>query len=200
MYSTITRSAKRSKSAAEVLALRQLVAGPVERQQRHGHALAVVVQAALLHERQQAVEDGRVGLADLVEEGDLGLGQPAGGQAPILVRLEALDGDRPEQLVGDAEARQQVDEGGQAAAAAAIRRASVAIRSLLAAPGGPSRRQCWRASSATRMARTAPARSMNSAFSCPSSAWRPGSSGASAAASAAASDVGGAPLRRRRDR
>ena len=68
VYSTITRSAKRSHSAAEILALRQLVAGPVEREQRHGHALAVVVQAALLHERQQAVEDGRVGLADLVEE------------------------------------------------------------------------------------------------------------------------------------
>ncbi len=55
----------------ELLALGQLVGGGHRRQQRHAHARAAVVKHALVDEREQRVEDGAVGLEDLVNEGHL---------------------------------------------------------------------------------------------------------------------------------
>ena len=61
-------------------------------------AVAVVVDA-LVEEAQQGVEDRRAGLEDLVEEGAVGLGQLAGGDAAVAVLLQAGDADRAEQLL-----------------------------------------------------------------------------------------------------
>ena len=44
-------------------------------QERHTQALVAIVKEALVQQRQQSIQDGRVGLEDLVDERHLGCGQ-----------------------------------------------------------------------------------------------------------------------------
>ena len=96
---------------------RHLVAGADDADQRHRQAHAAVVELAFVEQRQQRVQDRRVGLEHLVEEGDARGGQVAVGQALVAVVLERLQRQRPEQFFGRRKARQQalevarVDEG-----------------------------------------------------------------------------------------
>jgi hypothetical protein len=79
-------------------------------QERHVDHGAAVVELPLVEEREQRVEDGAVRLEDLVEEDDLGLGHHALGAAAVGALAEGGDVDRPEELVGLGEAREQVLE------------------------------------------------------------------------------------------
>ena len=72
----------------QLVVLRQLVAGAEEGDERHLGHLAPVVEAALVDQREDGIEDGGVGLEDLIEEGDVRFRQLAGGDAAILVILQ----------------------------------------------------------------------------------------------------------------
>ncbi len=85
-----------------------LVAGGEHRDQGDPNGVGAVGEAARVEQGEQAVEDRPVGLEDLVEERDLGLGQHALDPPPILAGPKGLDVDRPEDLVGLGEAGQQV--------------------------------------------------------------------------------------------
>jgi len=84
---------------------------------RHRAARGAVVEEPLVEQREQRVEDGRVGLEDLVDEEQLGLRSVAGGGAPVLVALERGERERPEELLWRREARQRALEVGEAAQA-----------------------------------------------------------------------------------
>jgi hypothetical protein len=62
---------------------------------------------ALVEHGEERVEDGRVGLEDLVEERDLGLGQLARGHALVAALLQRRQAHRPEDLLGRGELGQQ---------------------------------------------------------------------------------------------
>ena len=94
---------------------RHLVAGADHADQRRAHARAAVVELALVEQREQRVEDRRVGLEHLVEEGDAGGGQVAVDQALVAVVLQRLQRQRAEQLLGRGEAREQPLEVARAA-------------------------------------------------------------------------------------
>ena len=57
----------------QLLALGQLVAGAEQRHQRALDGRAVVVEDALVHQGEQRVQDGAVGLEDFVDERELRL-------------------------------------------------------------------------------------------------------------------------------
>ena len=87
----------------ELLGLGQLVGRGDEREQRHLQARVAVVKEPLVEQRQQRIEDGRIRLEDLVDEGDLGGREVAVRLADVLVVLEAAHGERAEELLGDGE-------------------------------------------------------------------------------------------------
>ena len=115
-----------------------LVRGAEARQERARDDGAAARVAALVQEREQRVQDGRVALEDLVEEDDLGVRQhPL--DAPLVAPLaERGDVDRAEDLVRLGEAREEVLE----VAARRCRRANVRTSALFAVPGGPTRTAC----------------------------------------------------------
>jgi hypothetical protein len=89
---------------------RQLVAGRHHADERRALAAAAVVELALVQQRQQRVEDRRVGLEHLVEEGDAGGRQEAFGQAFVAVGFQRLQRQGAEQFLGRGETRQQALE------------------------------------------------------------------------------------------
>ena len=91
----------------ELVVLRQLVGGREQRQQRDVGHLAAVVEASLVDERQDGVQDRRARLEDLIQERDVGLRQLVGREPAVVVLLERLQADRAEQLLRRREARQQ---------------------------------------------------------------------------------------------
>jgi hypothetical protein len=68
--------------------------------QRRAQAAGAVVELAFVQQRQQRIEDGRVGLEHLVEEGDARGGQVAVDQALVAVVFQRLQRQRAEQLLG----------------------------------------------------------------------------------------------------
>ncbi len=78
----------------------KLVRRAEHRDERHGDALAAVVENSFVDNRQQRVEDRRVGLEDFVEERDVRLGQFVRGDAPVIVFFESLQADRAENFFG----------------------------------------------------------------------------------------------------
>jgi hypothetical protein len=107
--------------------VRRFVAGADGADQRRAQAARAVVELAFVEQRQQRVEDRRVGLEHLVEEGDARGGQVAVDQALVAVVLERLQRQRPEQFFRRGEARQQPLE-----VARAVERA---VQSAVRAPG-----------------------------------------------------------------
>ena len=63
--------------------------GPHQAEKGHAQPLVAVVEQALVEERQQRVQDGRVRLEDLVNEGHLAGGQIAINLPDILIVLQA---------------------------------------------------------------------------------------------------------------
>jgi hypothetical protein len=115
---------------------------------------AAVVELALVEQRQQGVEDGRVGLEHLVQESHLRRGQEAVGETFVAVVLQRPERQRAEQLLRHGKARQQPLEIARAGKHAVQRRAS----SLLAVPGGPISSTCSPASAPSSSTRTAASR------------------------------------------
>ena len=66
--------------------------------------------AAGIEQREQAVQNGAVGLEDLVEEDNLGLWQHSLDPPAVYTRAKRLDVHRTEDLVGFGEACEQVVE------------------------------------------------------------------------------------------
>ena len=86
---------------------RRLVAGADGAHQRRADAARPVVELAFVEQRQQRVEDRRVGLEHLVQKGDAGRRQVAVDEPFVAVVLQRLQRQRAEQLLGRREARQQ---------------------------------------------------------------------------------------------
>ena len=95
---------------AQRVVVRDLVGGAVQRRQRHLDAGAAGEEPALVQDAEQRVQDGGVGLEDLVEEHDVGVGQHRLDPADVGALAEGLDVDRAEDLVRLGEPRQQVLE------------------------------------------------------------------------------------------
>jgi hypothetical protein len=91
-----------------------LVGGADEVDQWHWGRLSIVVERALLHHRQERVQNGGASLEDLVYEGQLRLGQLACRQAVVLALPQCRDFQWPEQLLRHAELGQQPGEEAQA--------------------------------------------------------------------------------------
>jgi hypothetical protein len=73
------------------------------------HAVAVVV-GPLVEQLEQGVQDGTGRLEHLVDEGEVGLGESAGGDPGVAVLLEPDHGEGAEHLLGHAELREQDGE------------------------------------------------------------------------------------------
>ena len=78
---------------------RQLVAGAEQSEQRYLDDFLAVVKKPLVDQRQDRIQDRRVGFEDFIEEGDMGFGKFAAGDAPIVVLFESLETDRAENLL-----------------------------------------------------------------------------------------------------
>ena len=92
------------------LVLGQVVRGREQREQREPVDLGPPAVDPLVEDRQQVVEDRAVGVEQLVEEGELGLGEHPGGDRGDGPLAEPGQVDRAEDLVGLGEAGQQVFE------------------------------------------------------------------------------------------
>jgi hypothetical protein len=116
---------------------RPLVAGGHAQLQGHRGAHPVpAVDGALVQHLQQAVEDGRTALEEFVQEGELGLRQPAGGDADEPVRLEGGQADRPDHhLRGGEPGEQQAELGAAGPGDQEVEQQG------LAAPGRPDEQQ-----------------------------------------------------------
>ena len=91
----------------QLVLLGQLVGRAEDGQQRHLDAVAAVVEAALVEQREQRVQDRRARLEDLVEERDVRLGQLVRRDAAVLVLLERAQAHRAEHLLGGGELGEQ---------------------------------------------------------------------------------------------
>ena len=91
----------------QLVVLGQLVGGREQREQRDVDHLAPVVEAALVDQREDRVQDRRARLEYLVEKGDVRLRQLVRRQPPVVVLLERLQADRSEQLLGRREPGEQ---------------------------------------------------------------------------------------------
>ena len=89
------------------LVVGHLVGGAHHADQWHRHPAAAVVELALVEQRQQGVEDGRIGLEHFVEESHLRRGQEAVGETFVSVVLQRPERERAEQFLGHGKARQQ---------------------------------------------------------------------------------------------
>ena len=89
------------------LVVGHLVGGTDHADQRHRHPAAAVVELALVEQRQQRVENGRIGLEHLVEKRHLRRGQKAFGQTLVTIILQRAQRKRPEQLLRHRKARQE---------------------------------------------------------------------------------------------
>ena len=91
----------------ELVFFGQLVGGPEQREQRDRLDDPAVVEAPLVHQREDGVQDRRVGLEDFVEERDVRLGQLCGRHPAIFVGFQRLQAHRPEDLFRRGELGQQ---------------------------------------------------------------------------------------------
>ena len=92
------------------LVLRQPVAGADRHQQGERPGFAAAAKHPLVEHHQEAVQDRAVGVEQLVEEHQRRLGQHALGIREQFSLAELADVERPEQLVGLGEPRQQIVE------------------------------------------------------------------------------------------
>src|SRR5688500_19494285 len=72
----------------QLLFFRQLIAGAEESQQRHASDLLAVVKQALINQGQNCVQNGRVRFKNLIEKGNMRIGQYAAGDPAIVVLLQ----------------------------------------------------------------------------------------------------------------
>mmetsp|Transcript_9521 Transcript_9521/g.22922 ORF Transcript_9521/g.22922 Transcript_9521/m.22922 type:complete len:496 (-) Transcript_9521:302-1789(-) len=98
----------------ELLALGELVGGRDHADEGHLAPRAPVVEEPLVEDREKGVQDGRVGLEDLVDEGDVGAREVPADLADVLVLLEGAHRQRPKELLGDGEPREEALEVGAA--------------------------------------------------------------------------------------
>jgi hypothetical protein len=84
----------------QVVVVGHLVGGAEQRDERHRGDVGAVGEAPLVQDAEERVQDGRVGLEDLVEEDDLGLGQHALGAARVAALAKLLDIDGPKSSLG----------------------------------------------------------------------------------------------------
>jgi hypothetical protein len=89
----------------------RFVRGTDHRDERHPRTVAPTVEDTFVDEAKEAIEDGRIGLEDLVEEGHFGLRQIAIGHPPVVLLFETFERNRSKQFVGVGEPGQQVLEG-----------------------------------------------------------------------------------------
>jgi hypothetical protein len=107
----------------ELVLVGKLVGRADEAEQRHRDDVAAVVEAPLVEDPEQRVQDRARRLEHLVEEGHVRLGKLVRRHAPVLVALERRERDRAEQLLGRREAREQpVEVAGAVEAAAELLR------------------------------------------------------------------------------
>ena len=99
------------EQGAERLVLGQVVRRREEREQGKPVDLGAAAIDPLVQHRQQVVQDRAVGVEQLVEEDELGLGEHAGDDRGDRSLAEPGQVDRAEDLVRLGEARQQVFEG-----------------------------------------------------------------------------------------
>ena len=92
------------------IVLGQVVRGREEREQRQAVQLGPAAVDPLVEHREQVVQDRAVGVEELVQEDELGLGQHAGGDRGDGPLAEPHQVDRAEHLVRLGEAGQQVLE------------------------------------------------------------------------------------------
>ena len=87
--------------------LRHFIGGAYHADQRCAGACRAVVELALVQQRQQRIQDRRVGLEHLVQKRDAGGGQVAVGEPLVAVVFERFQRQRAEQFFGRRKARQQ---------------------------------------------------------------------------------------------
>ncbi len=76
--------------------LGQFVAGAEQSEQRHLDDFLAVVKKPLVDQRQDRIQDRRVGFEDFIEKGDMGFGKFAAGDAPVVVLFQSLETYRAE--------------------------------------------------------------------------------------------------------
>src|SRR5258708_39159549 len=70
-----------------------------ERNKRCRYSRRAVIERSLVHQGEEAVEDGRTRLVRLIQEYQFGLRRFARGDTPVLVVTKAGDGYRAEYLI-----------------------------------------------------------------------------------------------------
>src|SRR5207245_5749338 len=91
----------------QLIFVQQFVRGAEQRNERYGHALAAVMEDALVDNGQQSIQDRRIRLEDFVEKGDVRFRELVVSDSAIVILFEAPQADRPENLFGGAEFGEQ---------------------------------------------------------------------------------------------
>ena len=94
------------EKGAQGVVFREVIAGTGEEQRGDGAGLSAAAEDAFVQSHQQAVENGAVGVEQLVEENDVGLGQHALGVRHEIALTQAADVEGAEEFVRLGEARE----------------------------------------------------------------------------------------------